>query len=108
MALNIWKELEQNISLRSWRLDIIGEGEDFDLIKNLIVKLQLQRVNMVGYVVPNNNLYAFKDKAEYLMSNYDTIYQIANAAVMNSRKYTPVSLIDKWMGLFHDLSIDIK
>lgn len=164
MALKIWKELEQNISLKSWRLDIIGEGEDFDLINNLIVKLQLQRVNMVGYVepesyykrakilfmtsayegfplvlmeasqyacvpivmnsfeslcdmietgvngyvVPNNNLYAFKDRAEYLMSNYDTIYQIANAAVINSRKYTPISLIDKWMDLFHDLSIDIK
>lgn len=63
LLLEIWKEIEKDSNFDNWKFDFVGEGEGFSHIQQLASKLNLQRINFVGY----QNPYPFYRRASIMM-----------------------------------------
>lgn len=49
IALKIWAEIEKDLDLGDWHLDIVGWGHNADIVKRLIKKLGLRNVTLHGW-----------------------------------------------------------
>lgn len=49
LALEIWKKIEEDVDLNDWHLDIVGSGNNDDIVKRLIKKKGLRNVTFHGW-----------------------------------------------------------
>lgn len=49
LALRIWKKIEEDPEFEDWQLDIVGEGNNTDIVRLLIRRLGLKRATMYGW-----------------------------------------------------------
>ena len=49
LALEIWKKIEEDVDLNDWHLDIVGSGNNDDIVKRLIKKKGLCNVTFHGW-----------------------------------------------------------
>lgn len=49
LALKIWSNIEKDVDLEEWHLDIVGTGHNTDIVKKLIKQLKLTRVTLHGW-----------------------------------------------------------
>lgn len=50
--LKVWKTIENDMSLKDWKLQIVGEGQDIERYASYISQNNLQRVFLEGYQYP--------------------------------------------------------
>lgn len=63
LALKIWKKIEDDPDLADWHLDIVGTGNNTDIVKRLLKKYKFQNVTYHGW----QNREPFLQKSSILM-----------------------------------------
>ncbi len=53
-ALQIWKDLEQQSEFGDWKLEIVGDGNDYGLYERYIASNNLKRANLMGRQYPES------------------------------------------------------
>ena len=49
LALRVWAEIEKDLDLSDWHLDIVGSGHNSDIVRRLVKKLKLKNVTLHGW-----------------------------------------------------------
>lgn len=57
-----------------------------------------------GVIVSNNDIGAFTCEVKKLMCNASVLKQMAVVALMDSKRFSPDHIAEKWMGLFNELT----
>lgn len=61
-----------------------------------------------GYIVRNNDKKDFVGKINKLMTDEEHLKKMAEAAVVNSQKFSAKTITEKWINLFSKLKADVK
>lgn len=81
LALKIWQKIEADPDLYDWKLDIVGNGHNADIVKRMVRKLNLQNVTVHGWQ-PREE---FLKKAEVLMLTSE--YEGLPLSVLEAQAY---------------------
>ena len=86
LALQIWRKIEDDPDLSEWRLDIVGDGNNTDIVKRLIKKLELENAVYHGW----QKREPFLENASILMLTSE--YEGLPLSILEARAYGVVPI----------------
>ena len=81
LALKIWEKIEKDPGLKDWYLDIVGTGNNTDIVKRLLKKSGLKNVTMHGW----QNREPFLERSSILMMTSE--YEGLPLSILEAQAY---------------------
>lgn len=86
VALLIWAQIEKDVALNDWHLDIVGSGHNKDIVKRMIRRLKLSNVTYHGW----QNRVPYLEKSSILLSTSE--YEGLPLSILEAQAYGVVPI----------------
>lgn len=100
LALQVWKQIEEDNRFNDWYFEIVGDGNDHLFIETLIKEKGLKRVRLIGQAQPE----AYYCRAKLLMMT--SAYEGFPLVLLEAAQYACVPVVMDSFETLHDIILD--